>query len=150
MPRLASDVGAAGDGGGIGGLLDEVDDPVGLVDVHDAEGGRLHPRHLDAGDGHVRTAVAVLLEHDLVVHLVDVVARQDDHEFGTVALDDVDVLEDGVGGALVPLGFGHALRGGEDVEALVALGPQEVPAALEVADQAVRLVLRRDADAANP
>ena len=38
---------------------------------------------------------------------------------------------------------GHALAGGQDVEALVAFGAEEVPAALEVADQAVRLVLRR-------
>ena len=45
--------------------------------------------------------------------------------------------------------FGDALAGRQDVEALVALRPQEVPAALQMADQAVGLVLRRDADAAD-
>ncbi len=67
----------------------------------------------------------------------------------TVVLDDVDVLVDGVGGALIPLRLRDALAGRQDVEALVALGAQEVPAALQVADQRVRLVLRGDADAAD-
>ena len=68
---------------------------------------------------------------------------------GPIALDDVDVLIDRVGRAEIPHGLGHALRGRQDVEALVALGPEEVPAALQVADQAVGLVLRRDRDAAD-
>ena len=42
-----------------------------------------------------------------------------------------------------------ALGGGQDVEALVALGPQEVPALLQMADQGMGLVLGGDADAAN-
>ena len=68
---------------------------------------------------------------------------------GRVALDDVDVLIDRVGGAEIPHGLGDALAGRQDVEALVALGAEEVPAALQVADQAVRLVLRRHRDAAD-
>ena len=91
----------------------------------------------------------VLLQHLLVVHLVDVVAGQHDHEMRIVAFDDVDVLVDRVGGAKIPHCLGHALRGREDVEAFVALGPQEVPAALQVTDEAVGLVLRRHRDAAN-
>ena len=89
----------------------------------------------------------VLLEHQLVVHLVDVVAGQDDHVLRAVAADDVDVLGHRIGGAEVPLALRDALRGRQDVEALVALRAEEVPAALQVADQAVRLVLGRDADA---
>ena len=54
-----------------------------------------------------------------------------------------------IGGARIPLVFRHALAGRQDVEALVALGPQEVPAALQMADQAVRLVLGGHADAAD-
>ena len=49
----------------------------------------------------------------------------------------------------VPLGLGDALAGRQDVEALVALGAEEVPAALQVADQAVGLVLGGHADAAD-
>ena len=66
-----------------------------------------------------------------------------------IGLDDVDVLVDGVGGAFIPLRFRDALAGRQDVEALVALGPQEVPAALQMADQRMRLVLGGDAEAAD-
>jgi hypothetical protein len=37
-----------------------------------------------------------------------------------------------------------ALGGGQDVEVFVALGPEETPAPLAMADQRMRLVLRRD------
>ena len=63
-------------------LLDEGDDAVLLVDMHHAEAGRLHARHFEAADGHVGAGVDVLLQHQLVVHLVDVVAGQDDHVSG--------------------------------------------------------------------
>ena len=52
-----------------------------LVDMHDAEAGRLHARHFEAADGDVGAGVDVLPQHQLVVHLVDVVAGQDDHVF---------------------------------------------------------------------
>ena len=131
----------------VGRLFQKTDDPVLGVDMHHAKGGGFHARHLEAADGDVGGSVDVLRQHQLVVHLVDVVARQDHHELGTIAHDDVHVLVYGIGGAGVPLVFGDPLRGGQDVEALVALGPEERPAALQMADQAVRLVLRRDADA---
>ena len=100
-------------------------------------------------DGHVGAVVDVLDEHPLVVHLVDVVAGEHDDVLRRVAVDDVDVLEHGVGGARVPLVLGDALARRQDVEALVAHRLQEVPAALQVADQAVRLVLRGHRDAAD-
>ncbi len=55
----------------------------------------------------------------------------------------------GVGRAQVPLRLRDALRGGQNVEALVALGAEKIPRALQMADQAVRLVLRGDGDAAD-
>jgi hypothetical protein len=92
----------------------------------------------------------MLLKHEFVIHLVDVVARENDDVFRRpVALDDVDVLEHGIGGAGVPLRLAHALAGGQDVEALIPLGAEEIPAALHVADQAVRLVLRGHRNAAD-
>ena len=91
----------------------------------------------------------VLLQHLFVVHLVDMVAGEDDHELRRVALDDVDVLIDRVGRAEIPHRLGDALRGRQDVETLVAFGPEKVPAALQMADQAVRLVLGGDRDAAD-
>src|SRR5829696_6075782 len=90
----------------------------------------------------------MLLEHLLVVHLVDVIAREDDHVLDIVDVDDVEVLVDRVRRTCIPLVLGYALAGGQDVEDLVALGAEEVPAALEVADQRMSLVLSGDADAA--
>jgi len=91
----------------------------------------------------------MLLEHDLVVHFIDVVAGEDDDVLGRVGLDDVDVLVDGIRRAGIPLILRDALAGREDVEALVAPGPQEVPAVLKMPDEAVGLVLGGDADAAD-
>ena len=59
----------------------------------------------------------VLFEHELVVHLVDVVAGEDDDVLGLLAADGVDVLVDGVGGALVPV-LADALHGGKDLDEL--------------------------------
>jgi hypothetical protein len=117
--------------------------------MHDAEAGRLHARHFDAADGHVGARLDVLLKHQLVVHLVDVVAGENDDVLRAVAAEDADVLVDRVGGAEVPLVLRHPLAGGQDVEAFVPLDLEERPAALQVADQAVRHVLGSDGNAAD-
>ncbi len=69
------------------------------------------------------------------------VTGQDDHEVRLVVGNDVHVLKHCVGRSVVPLGFAHALAGGEDVETFIAFRAQEVPAALQVADKAVGLIL---------
>jgi hypothetical protein len=91
----------------------------------------------------------VLLEHDLVVHFVDVIACQDDDVLDTMGIDDLDVLIDRVGSAFIPLCLGHSLARGQDIEALIALGPEKVPAVLQVSDQGMGLVLSCDTDSAN-
>ena len=133
----------------VGRLLQEVDDPVLGVDVHHAEAGRLQPRHLQAADRDVGARADVLADHQRVVHLVDVVAGQDHHVVRVVARDDLDVLGHGIGSPEIPLVLGDHLGCRQDVEALVALGAEEAPAVLQVADQAVRLVLRGDRDPAD-
>jgi hypothetical protein len=139
----------AGYAGWVGGLLNEGSDRAVLVCRHHPETGCFFARHYQTADCHVRTRIDVLLQHQFVVHLVDVIARKDHHVFGRVGLDDVDVLIDRIGSAFIPLQLGNTLRGGEDIEAFVAFGPQEVPRPVHVADQRVRLVLRGDADAAD-
>ena len=65
---------------GIGRLLEErVDDAI-VIDMHDAEGTRLLARHLETAHGNVGFGLDMLLEHDLVVHLVDVVAGENNDE----------------------------------------------------------------------
>ena len=140
-------VGLAQHGRRILRLLEERDDAVAVVDMHHAESGRLHPRHLDAADGHIGVLLDVLLQHLFVVHLVDVIAGQDDHVTRPIALDDIDILVHRVGGAEIPHPFRDALAGGKNVETLVAFVPEEGPAVLHVADQTVGLVLGRHGDA---
>ena len=60
-------------------LLLPLDHLVVLVEPQDAEAVRFTDRDALHRDGHVRALAAVLLHERLVVHLVDVVAGQDDH-----------------------------------------------------------------------
>mmetsp|Transcript_28475 Transcript_28475/g.53348 ORF Transcript_28475/g.53348 Transcript_28475/m.53348 type:complete len:417 (-) Transcript_28475:13-1263(-) len=140
-------VGMTGHGGGIGGLFHEIEDLVGFIHFHHAKGAGLHPGDLDTADGHIRAAFDVLFDHQGIVLLVNMVARQNDDVFRAIAANDVDVLGDSVSGAFVPVLVVQLLRGGQDIQALIALGPEKAPAPLQVADQRVRLVLGGDANA---
>ena len=42
-------------------------------------------------------------EHLTVVHLVDVVAGENEDIIGVIAVDEIEVLVDGIGGSLVPV-----------------------------------------------
>ena len=87
-------------------------------------------------------------QHAGVVHLVDVVAGEDEDVLGLFGADGVDVLVDGVGGALVP-GLGDALHGREDLDELAELvGDDRAPALADVAVERERLVLGEDVDVA--
>ena len=66
--------------------------------------------------------VDVELQHLAVIHLVDVIAGQDDDVARVFALDRVHVLVDGVGGALVPV-LADALLWRDDLDEL-ARAPQ--------------------------
>ena len=98
----------------------------------------------------VRSAwlLAVEGDHGGVIHLVDVVAGQDQGVARGGLLDRVDVLIDGVGGALVPV-LGDALLGRDDLDVLVQLAAEEAPALVDVAGQADGLVLGQDEDLAD-
>ena len=112
-----------------------------MVHVGDAEAPRCVPRNLQAGNGHVRPVVQVVLEEDFVIHAVDVVPRKDQHILGARGLEVVHVLIDRVRCAAVPGVLVHALLGGEHVHVFVKLSGQEGPAELQVLQQAMRVVL---------
>ena len=109
----------------------------------------LHARHGNAADGALAALGHVVGQHQCIVHLVDVIAGQHHDVVGTVAGQDVLVLVDRVGGAAVPAFFVDALLRRHQVDELVHLALQERPAALQMAQQAVALVLRDHSDAAN-
>ncbi len=129
-------------------LLLELQDPAPVVHGHHAQRARVGERHVDAGDGHLRARIDVVLEHPAVVHLVDVVAGQDQHVPRGVAPKEIEVLVDGVRGALVPRRLDPLLRR-QQLDEFVEAAVEEAPSALQVPDEALRLVLRADADAAD-
>ena len=88
----------------------------------------------------------MLLEHAAVIHLVDVVAGEDEDVARFLGADGIDVLVDGVGCALVP-GLGDALHGGQDFDELAEfVGDDGAPAFADVAVERERLVLGEDVD----
>jgi len=76
---------------GLLGLLLPLGDPVVLVEGEDAHPGRLGERDPPYGDRDVRAVAAMGGHERRVVHLVDVVAGEDEDDVGRVVLDDVDV-----------------------------------------------------------
>ena len=106
-----------------------IDDAI-VIDVHDPEAARFRARHLEATDCNVGTLFDMLPQHELVIHLVDVISREQHDEPGSVRLDDIDVLIDCVGRAKIPVRLRDALARWQDIEALIPFGAKKVPAHL--------------------
>ena len=140
----------AGDGLGRRRLFDEADDAVLRVDLHHAEGLGFFGTDAERSDGEVGPFFDVRFDEPLVVHLVDVVAGQDDDVLRALFLDRVNVLVDGVGGPHVPVFVDPLLRR-DDVDELTEFAAEQVsPAEMDVPVEAGRLVLREDQNLANP
>jgi hypothetical protein len=92
----------------------------------------------------------VVVQHLGVVHLVDVVAREDQRVFRPVLLEGVDVLEHRVSGALVPAAADALLRRDVVDELAQGIGEEREPPPLDVTVQGVRLVLGQDVDLGKP
>ena len=132
------------------GLLLKLVDLVVLVHVHDAEAGGLLQGDLQHGDGAGRLGLLVEVHHIGVVHLIDVVAGEDDHVLGVIQIQEPDVLIDGIGRALIPgtlVALPHI--GGQDVHA--AVRPVQIPglAGTNVAVQFQGTVLSQHANGIN-
>lgn len=78
----------------------------------------------------------MVLDRAGVVHLVNVVATEDQYALRAFALQEIDVLEYGIGGAKVPV-LGNPLLRWYDVQILVLFGALEY-AALAEADVPVQ------------
>src|SRR6185437_10559790 len=78
----------------------------------------------------------------------DVVSGQHEHVLRAMREDEIDVLPDRIGGALVPHRTQLLLRR-NDLDELAELAAQIAPAALHVLDERLRLVLSQDGDLAD-
>jgi hypothetical protein len=91
----------------------------------------------------------VKAQHFRVVHLVYVVARQNDDVLWALLHDRVHVLVHGISGALIPV-LADAFLRRKNLDELSELLRHDAPAHADVAIQRERLVLRRDEDAMQP
>ena len=129
------------------GLFLEADDPPVRIGFDHAEAARRFLRgDLKRGHGHIRAGIHMLLKHFLVVHLVDVVAGQNDDVARVLAADGINVLVNGVGGSEVPIGGNAHLRRQDFDE--FAEAEQLRPALAGVPVERKRFVLRQNKNAA--
>ena len=85
----------------------------------------------------------MLAQHQLVIHLVNMVTGQNDHIINAVAVHDVNILGHRISRALIPaFGIG-ALRRWQNIQKLIALCAKKAPAALQMADQTMGFILGR-------
>ena len=118
-----------------------------LVEREDAHPGRLGERHAADGDRHVGPVAAVGRDERLVVHLVDVVAGEDEDGVAGVVLDDVDVAQHRVGRAAVPLRDAAARDVRlEQLHAAAVAVEVPRPAQADVVVERARVVLGQDDD----
>ena len=136
-------VGRAGHRRRLARLLVEADHPVLIVHRQDPEPVGVGNRDLQRRQGRRRLPLDVELEHPGVVHLVDVVARQDDDVARPLTLEGVEVLVDRVGRPQVPVVADPLLRR-QDLDELAQLFGDDVPALPDVPVERERLVLRGD------
>ena len=114
--------------------------------LEDAELVDLVHGHLGDGDGEARGVPAVERVEDVVVHLVDVVTRQDEHLGRAATLQVDDVLVDRVGRALVPVARGVPRRRLQQLDATARAVEIPRTAKPDVLIERGRPVLREHAD----
>ncbi len=127
-------------GGAVCRLLLESDDAVLVVDIGDAEARGFLGRYQGRGNGDVGRVLLVPGDHVAVVHLIDVIAGEDDRVTGVFGFDALEILEDGVRRALVPV-LVDPFHGGKDLDVLAQFGGEDVPAVADVAVQFQGLIL---------
>ena len=109
------------------GLLGEVDDLAGVINLHEAERRGALLIHGHGGDGDVSLGLAMLQDEGLVVHAVEVITGKDDVLVALGLVEEPDVLAHSICGALEPvLVLGRLLRGEHLDETLAVVGADVV------------------------
>jgi len=130
------------------GLLREVNDATGIVDLHETERRGALLVHGDGGDSDVGANLAVLLDEGAVVHAVQVVTGEDDVLVALGLGEEPEVLAHGISGALEPVLVHRALLRGENLdETLAVVGADVAVVRLgEVTVERRRVELRKAVD----
>ncbi len=109
----------------------------------------LFDRNIDRADHGIGAFGDQPMEHLHIVHLVDMVAGEDEHIVRLFGVEQKQVLIDRVGGALVPF-FADPLLGWNRGDEFAEFGVQDVPACADVAVERVGFVLDEDGDFSKP
>ena len=84
------------------GLLLKFDNPVIGIRVHDSKAAGLFQRHINDRHSQTGMLILVLSEHVVIVHLVNMVARENEDIFGVDAVDISHILVYGMAGPQEP------------------------------------------------
>ncbi len=122
-------------------LLMKIGDPPILADLHDPEARSIIERHGNAADRHVGPRCRVLIEQVAIVHLVDVVAAQNQNMIGVGSPNRFQILIHGIGGSSIPMLADSLLRR-QHVDEFTPLAREAAPSLMQMPVQAHRLVLR--------
>ena len=134
-----------GDRGRVSRLLYKVRNPQVLIDVDHAESMGLFDRNIDCADHGIGIFGDQPMEHFHIVHLVDMVAGEDEHIVRLFVVEQEEVLIDRVGGALVPF-FADPLLGWNRGDEFAEFSVEDVPARADVTVERVGFVLDEDGD----
>ena len=140
-------VGVVRRGLGVGRLFLPADDAAVGIKLEHAEPRRFRAVEFDRADGDFGTGGHVLVDHQLVVHLVHVVARKDQDVLGRLAANRIEVLVNRVRRCAVPV-LSHAHHGRQDLNEFAEFARQDAPAFADVPVERKGLVLRQDKDPA--
>ena len=121
--------------------------PSAFSDVQNAQLSAVLLRPLHDPDRDVCSLPDMGFEHPGIVHLVDMVAGEDEHEVRVLLLEGIEVLIDGIRRSTVPV-FADSFLGRDDVDVLVQFGMEHIPSHLDMMGEGFRLVLRQDMDPA--
>jgi len=134
---------------GVRRLFREIDQAFAFIDFHDAEIAGVRLRNQVAGNREVGAAFHVGGKGLAIVHCVDMVTRKDKDMFGSVAVDNIEALENGVCRSLIPGLIVEPLLRWKDVDEFALLCVQPAPAPQKMLNERVGFVLGQDTDTPN-
>ncbi|MPN06932.1 hypothetical protein SDC9_154189 [bioreactor metagenome] len=123
--------------------------PVALIRIHDAEAMRLLHGNRQHGDGRHCVLLNVEVQHCAIVHLIDMIPRQNQNIFRIILIDKLRVLIDCVCGSGIPSAIHPRHIGRQHKHAAVHAVEIPVLSGADVAIQRERPILRQDADGVN-
>ena len=128
-------------------LFIEAGNPVVFVHRDDSEAGGFLDGNVDGADDRIRALGDEPMVHLRIVHLVNVIAGEDQQEFRVFSVDQEHILIHGVGGAAIPI-FADTLLRRNRGDIFAQFGVENIPAGPDMAIERVRLVLNEDGDLA--